>query len=124
MPIILEGVQNAMDQVSALLSQAGGMTKSGMADVLNDIWQRAADRAPVESGALRGSGSMWIEEKGDEIIGEVQFNEKYAAAQHEHLEYKHPLGGEAKYLERSAIEKAEELREKAGEKLSRLFGGL
>jgi len=91
---------------------------------VSDIWQRAADRAPVKSGALRGSGSLWVEEEGDTISGEVRFNAKYAARQHEHVEYAHPQGGEAKYLEKAALEKAEQVREQIAASLSDLFGGL
>lgn len=124
MAIILEGVQNVMSRLSDLLSNTGGLAKEGMADVLNDIWQRAADRAPKDTGALRGSASMWIDEENNEIVGEVQFNEPYAAAQHEHVEYQHPQGGEAKYLEKAALEKLEQIRERVAAGLSELFGGL
>lgn len=76
-------------------------------------------QVPVESGDLRGSGSATIngttaakgrkEDKNIDIVGNasdeeimqgtVGFSEPYAASQHEHLEYKHPKGGKAKYLE-------------------------
>lgn len=36
--------------------------------------------------------------KGTE--GRVSYNEKYAAVQHERVDFRHPLGGEAKYLEK------------------------
>ncbi len=32
-------------------------------------------------------------------VGSVSYNTPYAADQHEHTEYDHPLGGQAKYLE-------------------------
>ena len=33
-------------------------------------------------------------------VGTVSYNEPYAAVQHERVDFKHPLGGEAKYLEK------------------------
>ena len=123
MPTYITGVNDAMRQVASILEQSPDNTAEGMNDVVIDIGARAADRAPVESGALRGSMENSVEVKDGEVIGEIHFTEKYAARQHEHLEYKHPQGGEAKYLERAALEKAEEVREKMAAQLSRLFGG-
>lgn len=36
---------------------------------------------------------------GDAVMGEVGFNAPYARAQHERLDFHHPKGGKAKYLE-------------------------
>ena len=123
MALYLTGVEAAMSQIASILSRTPDTGAEGMNDVVLDIGSRAADRAPVETGALRGSMEHSVTVEGDEIVGEIRFTEKYAAAQHEHLEYNHPLGGEAKYLERSAIEKADEVRKKMGEQYEQLFGG-
>ena len=123
MALYLTGVEAAMSQIASILSRIPDTGAEGMNDVVLDIGSRAADRAPVETGALRGSMEHSVTVEGDEIVGEIRFTEKYAAAQHEHLEYNHPLGGEAKYLERSAIEKADEVRKKMGEQYEQLFGG-
>ena len=123
MPLYLTGVETAMSQVARILEQSSESTKKGVIEVINDIGARAAERAPVDTGNLRGSMGLALEQNGDEIIGEIGFHEKYAAAQHEHVEYKHPQGGEAKYLERAALEKADEVRNKMAEQLSQLFGG-
>lgn len=123
MALYLTGVEAAMSQIASILGRTPDTGAEGMNDVVLDIGSRAADRAPVETGALRGSMEHSVTVEGDEIVGEIRFTEKYAAAQHEHLEYNHPLGGEAKYLERSAIEKADEVRKKMGEQYEQLFGG-
>lgn len=120
----LTGIQDVMAQVARALENAGGLTEEGLLDVTVDIGSRAAERAPVETGALRGSMTATVEQDGDQLVGEVRFTEKYAAAQHEHVEYAHPQGGEAKYLEKAALEKAEQVREQIAASLSDLFGGL
>lgn len=55
----------------------------------------AQNEAPVETGTLRRSGT--VTDAGDKVY--VSFNTPYAVRQHEELEWRHPLGGKAKYLE-------------------------
>jgi len=43
---------------------------------------------------------------GDAIVGEVGFDTPYALTQHERLDYNHPKGGKAKYLEDNLKEQA------------------
>lgn len=51
-------------------------------------------------GALHNS-------EGAVIEGEVSFNTPYAARQHEEIGWRHPNGGEAKYLENPLKERAQ-----------------
>lgn len=44
---------------------------------------------------------------GDAVVGEVGFNTPYALAQHERLDFNHPKGGKAKYLEDNLKEQAD-----------------
>src|SRR4030042_876915 len=55
-----------------------------------EVWQR------VHQAAGRGMGE---DGAGDAVVGEVGFNTPYALAQHERLDFNHPKGGKAKYLE-------------------------
>lgn len=59
----------------------------------------AQREAPIEEGTLRASGTMDVETGVAEVYAEVAFNTVYAARQHEETEWRHPLGGNAKYLE-------------------------
>ena len=92
-------------------------------DIVLDLTGRAAAEAPVETGALRGSGKGEVNEvivvkgiKSEDKVGRVEatgakppdrkiikgvvsFSEAYAVTQHEMINYKHPKGGKAKYLE-------------------------
>lgn len=120
----LVGVNDVMDQLAFALEKAGDLTEEGLLDVTVDIGSRAAERAPVETGALRGSMTATVEQDGDQLVGEVRFTEKYAAVQHERVDFRHPQGGEAKYLEKAALEKLEQVRERIAASLNDLFGGL
>lgn len=65
-----------------------------------DLLGEAQRRAPVEEGTLRASGELEIKHlPGNLIVAEVSFNEVYAARQHEETGWRHPKGGQAKYLE-------------------------
>lgn len=59
----------------------------------------AARLAPIEEGTLRAAGDRRTEDHGNavEVIG--FFALPYAARQHEEIGWRHPLGGQAKYLE-------------------------
>jgi hypothetical protein len=52
-----------------------------------------------------------------EINGRVAFNKEYATEQHENMEYKHPRGGKAKYLE----DNLKKMNSKYTKKYSRAF---
>ena len=119
----LHGLDEVMSMIASALEGAPEMTADGIRDVVLDIGARAADKAPVDTGALRDSMTTAIEVNGDDITGEIRFTEKYAAAQHEHVEYAHPQGGEAKYLEKAAIEKYDQIAKKVADSFSALFGG-
>ena len=85
----------------------------------------AINETPIESGTLRRSGTVTVgalpsaeqvyqaakagkaHKKafpgavGKEPVVYVSFNTPYALRQHEELDYNHPRGGDAKYLERT-----------------------
>ena len=87
------------------------------------ILTEAIDEAPIDTGTLRRSGTVTVgglpdgaqvykaAESGTEMkdafpdkIGKektvyISFNTPYALRQHEELDYEHPRGGKAKYLE-------------------------
>lgn len=74
--------------------------------IVEDLLGRAVRDAPVDEGTLRGSGSTSVEVHGNEVTGTVTFGVPYAEVQHEHTEFQHPKGGQAKYLEGPLTEMA------------------
>ena len=59
------------------------------------------DRFAMQSQRAVHEGGL-----GDAVVGEVGFNTPYALAQHERLDFHHPKGGKAKYLESNLTERA------------------
>lgn len=91
----------------------------------------AQRRAPVDEGTLRGSAELALVVNGSSFSGsgmveaataaalaastgrrrvritaELSFNTVYAARQHEELDWNHPKGGEAKYLQKAIQDNA------------------
>jgi hypothetical protein len=78
------------------------------------ILRRAVELVPKESGHLAETGHVDRGRGGNNTVG-IIFNGPYAAYIHEHLFFKHPHGGQAKYLEDAMLEKGSEAVNKAGE---------
>lgn len=116
------------DTADVLENRARGAMRA-LRHIGEDLIARSVPRAPIEEGTLRGSAAVAFIVNGQRLEGagayelavhlavrlaragllrslrvEVSFNTVYAARQHEEVEWNHPLGGEAKYLERPLLE--------------------
>ena len=117
------GLDNAADKLELAMTQTA---REGIAEITG----QAVIMAPVDEGTLRGSGSYFVQgrfvadtvaqargkanakpdpnrsggpevrPRSKEIRATVGFNQPYAAIQHEE-DYRHPQGGEKKYLEKA-----------------------
>lgn len=97
MSLDFAAVEAALDAAEPEALAAGGQV------VLDD----ALERVPKRSGHLAGEGHLAPDRGGDHTIGLV-FGGPYARWIHEHLGFKHPYGGEAKYLETATVVKADD----------------
>ena len=74
------------------------------------VLEEAKSRVPVDTGALRDSGRVEIEDNGSgPIRARITFGNEtvhYAVEVHENIQAHHPRGGEAKYLESALNEEA------------------
>ena len=90
---------DGLDEFNAYLKNATPQTKNAIIHELKiiaaDLQGKAQRLAPVDSGDLRGSGFSEV----DGLDATVGFTEPYALRQHEEMDYAHPRGGQAKYLE-------------------------
>lgn len=71
-------------------------------------------RVPVESGDLKATGHIKRDRGGNGAVT-IEYTSVYARWIHEHLFFKHPTGGEAKYLETAMLSKGSEAMNKAAE---------
>lgn len=115
----LTGLKNVEQNLNDAIDQIKGDVSEGVQDVGLDLLSESVKLAPVQTGTLRGSG--YVEFNSQQIAegtemgtiisnplrlgaidnpsAEVGFSEEYAVKQHEEIEYNHPKGGQAKYLE-------------------------
>lgn len=77
---------------------------------------------PVETGTLRASGAVELPAISgtavEVVIGYGGAAQDYAIVQHEHLEFAHPHGGQAKFLEQPALEHGATMEPRLGERLA------
>ena len=71
----------------------------------------------AESGRVNRTGSDYLP------VVSVTYDGPYAIYQHEALEFKHPTGGHAKFLEIAMIEKTDEATEKIGDEIRKALEG-
>jgi hypothetical protein len=91
----VEGLADIQKAFNRKISKVESYTPNALMDVGNDLQGKAQQLAPVDTGDLRGSAYTKL---GKNSV-EVGFNTPYALRQHEELNYRHPRGGQAKYLE-------------------------
>lgn len=70
-------------------------------------------RVPKETGDLAASGSIKEDRGGLNTVG-IVYDSVYARWIHEHLHFKHPRGGEPKFLETAMLVKGSEAVNAAG----------
>jgi len=118
----LKGLKEIEQNIQKEVDKLESKSSQGLADALLYVATESQQRAPVDTGDLRGSVQVDIEGqryaqgvKGGGVNtvnalpenitkGSISYNTPYAAAQHEQIHYDHPRGGQAKYLESVLIE--------------------
>ena len=96
MSIEIQGLNELNNAFRRLAETVPDALEEEMSDIAIDLAGGAERRAPIEHGDLRGDiGRPRKIEKGWEIGSSLP----YALVQHEHTEFKHPRGGQAKFLE-------------------------
>ena len=117
--VTIEGLDVAVKHIDFLTDNALKALEKEMETAALDLAGKAAMRAPVKTGDLRGSWFAVTDKRnllnpssdtdsrskraGTPSVGKdeiaVGFSEPYAERQHETLTFRHELGGEAKFLE-------------------------
>lgn len=95
MSINITGIENVNRNINRIRNSIHQNINQQISDVAHDLLSKSIERAPIDTGELRGSGFVEIE--GSNAI--VAYSTQYALKQHEELNYNHSNGGEAKYLE-------------------------
>lgn len=83
-----------------ILNDLEKATQEGLRDAGRAVLKRARDLSPTDSGDSDKSGFMTV----DDLTLQVGFKSLVSRLQHENLDWKHPDGGQAKFLETAADE--------------------
>ena len=98
-------------------SETFGMSREELAEVTGRFGHRGGAAMPQlemrERRAVHEGGL------GDAVVGEVGFNTPYALTQHERLDFHHPKGGKAKYLEDNLTQQADRYQDNLSDHLRR-----
>lgn len=103
------------------IKAAAGVAVLAGADALLEL---SNDRVPVEEGALKASGRTSSEELEAVVTyGEPGQRTGFAAIQqHEHTEYHHPNGGQAKFLEQPMLSETDQIAQAIAQSLREELG--
>lgn len=118
-----------IEEINLLISDFPIRAISVGADALTKIayfiFAASQDVVPYDTGALSDSGEVGDPDlTADSVTVEIGYgNEdvKYAIIQHEDMEYSHPNGGQAKYLEQPCMEAVATIEDDLGGYFSTIF---
>lgn len=99
------------DQIA---DQIDGAALDGMFEATEVLLGLAVDQTPWVEHLLRNSAVADAEATPDGVRGVVSYNTPYARRQHEELDWEHPNGGNAKFLERPATQFGEQMQQIIG----------
>lgn len=119
----MRGQDEVNRNLRAKLLEIQEATKRAITEVGLDLKGKAIERAPVDTGDLRGSCFVTNEGSNGQIYkAKVGFSEPYAMEQHENMQYRHPRGGGPKYLENPLKENTEKYIDYVKEAVRRVIG--
>ena len=120
--LVIEGLPELNATFARAYAQAPVVATRTLRDCILDLAGESARRAPVDTGDLRSNCVAKIEDTvvfeerqvvsstvhpTARVSGTVGYSLPYALRQHEGLDFNHPRGGEAKFLERPYLERKE-----------------
>lgn len=111
--ITITGTKEAQATFARLSAEGVEVIGSGLYVEAQRIGEVSVPRAPIKDGPLRASFTVGMPKiEGTHVSVEFGYGgaaAKYAEVQHEGLDFNHPRGGEAKYLEKPVMEHANQL---------------
>lgn len=93
--IRVEGLDELESKLRNIPRKAESEVEGALIEILFDLKGKSQRLAPIDVGNLKGSAFA----ENDGLEGTVGFQEVYAVIQHESMDFNHPKGGEAKFLE-------------------------
>lgn len=105
----------------ALEAKARAAIVRGLKQAAEHVLTSTEPKVPWQTGDLERSGSTAVDQSA--LEGVISFDQPYAIAQHEQLDWEHPLKGEPKFLETTLYEEAAVVRDMLAKAVRRALGG-
>jgi hypothetical protein len=93
------GGEKLVRQLRSVRKQYSAGLARGVRKAAAHILRRAQKLVPYLTGELEESGHLEERKKGGDVSVDIVFEKPYAIVQHENLDFEHPNGRQAKYLE-------------------------
>lgn len=115
----IKGFENLKKALAEAEKRNPKVTAQKVTAIALDLAGRSAQQAPVDTGDLRNNCTAVLNnseifkeqrvtgnsEPAEKVEATVGYSLPYALRQHEELDYNHPKGGKAKFLEEPFLEK-------------------
>lgn len=102
-----------------ILSTVEKAAQEALAEVGEETLERSNELSPTLTGETDDSGFV----QTDDLTVQVGYSSFVARLQHEDLDYQHPRGGQAKFLETAADEMRAQVGPKVAAKIREALGG-
>lgn len=107
----VQGERELMAQFDLLRESAPSKAAAAVREAAEATLARSNELVPVDSGELRDSGTVTVEETSTGATATITYSAGYAMQVHEDIAAHHPHGGRAKFLETALREAGPELAE-------------
>lgn len=118
----MKGFENLKKALAEAEKRNPKVTAQKVTAIALDLAGRSAQQAPVDTGDLRNNCTAVLNnseifkeqrvtgnsEPAEKVEATVGYSLPYALRQHEELNYNHPKGGKAKFLEEPFLEKEQD----------------
>jgi hypothetical protein len=110
MAITPTGLRGVQRNLHSAISGISGRTMRGVVKAAVELQRESMQQVPVDFGTLKNSCVVTSEMINGNPVAAVAYQTEYAPYVHENMEAAHPVGN-AKFLERPAMENAQRLVE-------------
>ncbi len=114
--------------LAAVLAKVVAHTEDALAEGGQVVLDRSQELVPIEGRPDTNGGTLAESGRVNRIgsdylpVVSVSYDGPYAVYQHEGLEFHHPTGGQAKFLELAMVEKSEQATAAIGTELRKVLG--
>ncbi|MEV4749075.1 hypothetical protein AB0K21_22075 [Streptosporangium sp. NPDC049248] len=106
-------------EVAAFDERTKTVAARALRDAAEHVLGVANTRVPIQEGHLQNSGATAVDRS--EMKATISYDQPYAVAQHENLDWQHAPGRQAKYLETALQEEASAVQALLAQQLKELF---